>query len=446
MGLALDAMGRIPEGEAAYRKALAITPTFAEAITNLAVNLNTQKRYEDSLQMHQAAIRTDPNYAIGWNNYGVTLENVGQLEEAIAAYLRATQLNPRQAESYHNAGVPLIKLNRAQEAKDNWRKAIALRPDYADPHFNLGLALLLEGDMEQGWAEHEWRWKVSTLAPSRGFPQPQWDGSPLNGQTILLHAEQGFGDTIQFIRYAPMVAARGGRVIVECQAEVLPLARSMTGVSEFVATGSPLPHFDLQIPFLSLGHAFKTTLANVPADVPYLYVDDERRRIWRERVAGDRKFKIGLIWQGRPSHKDDKNRSMRLADLAPIAAIPGVSVYSLQKGLGVDQLADSPFAITDLTADLKDFADTGALAEALDLVIGVDTSVVQLAGALGRPVWTLLPFAPDWRWLMDRADTPWYPTMRLFRQKARLDWASVVGQVAAEIPPLVHASQESPRP
>lgn len=450
MGLALEDLGQRDQAEAAYRKAIELNPNLADAYNNLGTNLAAQKRFDESLAAHRRAIEIHPRYAIAWNNYGVTLESMGQLEEAIQAYQQAIALNPNLLETYHNIGVPFIKLNRIADAKAAWERALALRPDYADTHFNLSLALLLEGNFDRGWAEHEWRWRCPGLPQPRNFPQPQWDGSPLHGRVILLHAEQGFGDTLQFIRFAPAVAARGGRVILECQPEVLDLARSVAGVAEVIPTGATLPPFEVQIPLLSLPFALRTTLADIPHQVPYLTVPPQAAARWKDRLAAlpaarSRQLKVGLIWQGRDTHKDDKNRSMHLADFAALNTVENAVFFSLQKGPAAAQAKHPPAGLDliDLTDEFQDFSDTAALISHLDLVIGVDTSVVHLAGALARPVWTLLPFAPDWRWLMERVDTPWYPTMRLFRQPTRGHWAPLVADVARALQTLASTKEVS---
>jgi len=306
-----------------------------------------------------------------------------------------------------------------------------------DGHWNLALALLVQGHFPEGWEEYEWRWKTKgLLSPRQLLPQPLWDGRPLAGRAILLHAEQGLGDTIQFIRYLPLVAQRGGRVIVECQPELQRLVQAMTPDIPVLARGQPLPDFAFQCPLLSLPKALGTTLATIPATVPYLHADAQNVQMWRDRLAGHGSaLKVGLIWAGNPHHKNDRNRSVKLASLAPLAQVPGVQFYSLQKGAAAAQAKTPPpgMDLIDRTDDLQDFADTAAMIANLDLVIAVDTSVVHLAGALAKPVWTLLPYCPDWRWLLKRQDSPWYPTMRLFRQPEIGDWDSVIQQLAAAL-------------
>jgi hypothetical protein len=281
------------------------------------------------------------------------------------------------------------------------------------------------GDFREGWEEYEWRWNCEELRlRRRQFAQPQWNGRPLNGQTILLHCEQGLGDTLQFIRYIPLVAERGGRVVVECQVELRRLiCANYAGIS-VVAKGEPLPEFDFHCPLMSLPKVMKTTLASMPMSVPYLHADCVLSESWRKRAGLESTFfKVGLVWAGRRQHKNDRNRSMALEDFASLGKVNNVKFFSIQKDGQSQREASAQLAVTDTTADLHDFSDTAAL-------IAVDTSVAHLAGAMGKPVWILLPFVPDWRWMLERSDSPWYSTMRLFRQPSAGDWKSVIQEVA----------------
>jgi hypothetical protein len=322
------------------------------------------------------------------------------------------------------------------EALSVCQRAIQLRPDHAGAHWNKSLVLLLKGDFAQGWAEYEWRWQSKDFrSPRRDFPQPQWRGEDPSGRTILLHAEQGFGDTIQFIRYAPLLAGRGARVIVECQPELQRLLGGVEGIQHLTARGEPLPPFDLHTPLLSLPLAWGTRVKTIPGNVPYIKPDPALVGAWRGRLAGDSALKVGLVWAGSPIRKDDRYRSLPLSSLAPLAGVKGVSFYSLQKGKATEQAQNPPpgMNLIDMTEEIKDFADTAALISHLDLVITVDTAVAHLAGAMAKRVWTMLEFVPAWRWLLNREDSPWYPTMRLFRQPAIRDWATVIRRVAGEL-------------
>lgn len=323
-----------------------------------------------------------------------------------------------------------------EEALARFERSIQLKPDYADPHLNRSLVWLLMGRWKEGWDEYEWRWQLRTVR-RRDFRQPQWDGSSLAGRTILLHAEQGLGDTLNFIRYAPLVKAQGGRVLVVAPKPLLPLLAGCRGIDHLAAFGEPLPDFDVQVPLLTLPRLLGTRTDNVPADVPYLHVDPQRVQRWRLWLVAYQGFKVGIAWQGDRKHRSDRQRSAALTQFAPLAQVPGVQLFSLQKGAGTEQLAGCPFAVTDLGRWLDNaggaFLDTAAVMRNLDLVICVDTALGHLAGGLGVPVWLALPFAPDWRWLCGRTDTPWYPTMRLFRQTHNGEWQSVFSDMAAEL-------------
>jgi hypothetical protein len=288
------------------------------------------------------------------------------------------------------------------------------------------------GRFEQGWPGYEWRWKVEEFGALPPLHQPQWDGSPLEGRTILIRTEQGLGDTLQFIRYIPLVHRRGGRVILLSQPPLTRLQACIPGVERLLAHGDPVPEFDVHVPLLSLPGLLGTRLETVPADVPYLEAEPPLVEAWRHRLGSYPGFKVGIVWQGNPKYLQDRARSTCLAQFAPLARVPGVHLFSLQKGPGAEQLTARTewFPVTDLGSGLADFADTAAVLKHLDLVVSVDTSVAHLAGALGLPVWVALPHAADWRWLMGRDDSPWYPTMRLFRQTGPGQWEDVFRRIA----------------
>ncbi len=299
-------------------------------------------------------------------------------------------------------------------------------------HWNVSLIHLLKGDLETGWAEHEWRKKTTIESRPREFPQPEWNGQKLNGQTILIHAEQGFGDTIQFVRYIPLVASHGGRVLFQCPVELSSLMRHSLKTADIV-TAADLPDFSVHCPLLSLPAIFKTRLDSIPAETPYLKSPPESSARWRELLnqTGAAK-RVGLVWAGNPRRKLDRQRSLRLDQLAPLASAPGIQFHGLQKGEAAEQAANPPtnMKLIDQTAKLTDFAETAGLIDNLDLVITVDTAVAHLAGAMGKPIWVLLGYVPAWRWLLNRNDSPWYPTMRLFRQAALDDWTDPIAQAA----------------
>jgi Tfp pilus assembly protein PilF len=414
------------------RRATSLGPNYAEAHNNLGNALRAQGQLDEAIAAYRRAFALNPNLPEVHNNLGNALAEKGQLEEAITAYRQAISLRPEYAEAHYNLGSALKEQGQLDEAIAAYRQAIALKPNLPEAHNNLSLALLARGDFQQGWEEYEWRWKCKGFPPPRNFAQPQWDGGPLEARTLLLHAEQGLGDAIQFIRYLPLVAQRGGRIIIECQAELQRLFQPTAGRFPVLVFGQPLPAFDLHCPLLSLPRVFGTDLTNIPKIVPYLHAADEDARRWQHRLA-DRSplIKVGLVWAGNPRRKHDRNRSMKLANLAPLGRVPGVRLFSLQKGEAAAEAKTPPpgMELVDWTEELKDFADTAALIDNLDLIIAVDTAVPHLAGAMGKPVWTLLPFVPDWRWVPGREDNPWYPSMRSFRQPRIGDWDSVIARV-----------------
>ena len=471
LGNALIAKGQLDEAAASYRQAIALRPNYAEAHNNLGNALKDKSQTEEAVTAFRQAIALNPNLPEAYNNLGNLLKDKGQLDEAVVAYRQTIALKPNLPEAHYNLGVALYGTGQLDEAAASYRKAVALRPNYAEAHNNLGnalkdksqteeavtayreaislipnyaeahsnlaLALLLQGNFTEGWAEHEWRWKLKVVAClRRNLNQPQWDGSHLAGRTILLHAEQGFGDAIQFIRYVPLVQERGGKAIIECQPELQALLQANMPDLPVVARGHTLPAFDVHCPLLSLPRIFATDLSNIPRNVPYLHASVADAGIWRDRIAGySSEIKAGIVWAGNPNHTNDRNRSLNLSSLTPLSEVPGVRFFSLQKGKADSEakMVSAGIELTDMAGELKDFADTAALIANLDLVITVDTAVAHLAGAMGKPVWTLLPFAPDWRWLLVREDSPWYPTMRLFRQPTIGDWDSVIRRVAGEL-------------
>ncbi|MGA2443739.1 MAG: tetratricopeptide repeat-containing glycosyltransferase family protein [Tepidisphaeraceae bacterium] len=455
LGIALRGLGQFDQAIAAYREAIRLKPGFAEAHNNLGNVLRDVKQLDGAIAACRQAILLKPGYAKAHNNLGNALKDNGQLDEAIAAYRQAIRLDPGYAEAHVNLEIAYRDTGQLDKAIDSCRQAIAIKPDYAEPHFNLALSLLTSGDFQHGWQEYEWRWKCKDF-PSP-FAQPQWDGCLLEGRTLLLHTEQGHGDALQFIRYLPLVAERGGKIVIECYAELQRLFQTNTGRCQIVVRGQPLPVFDFHCPLLSLPRVFGTSLANIPKDVPYLHADAEDAGRWQQRLADHSPLvKVGLGWAGRPTHTNDRNRSMKLARLAPLGQAPGARFFSLQKGAAAAEAQTPPpgMELVDWTEELKDFADTAALISNLDLVIAVDTAVVHLAGAMGKPVWTLLPFNSDWRWLLERQDSPWYPTMRcwllerqdspwyptmrLFRQPRIGDWDTVITRVVEALSLWIH--------
>jgi tetratricopeptide (TPR) repeat protein len=436
LGFALKAKGQFDEAIAVCRQAIALRPNFAEAHNNLGNALKDKGQFDQALAAHRQAITLNPNLAEAHYNVGNALRDKGQLDEAIAAYRQAIAVKPHYVKAHVNLGDALKEKGQLDEAIAALRQAIVLRPSFAEVHASLAMALLARGHFQEGWQEYEWRWKCEDFPPLGNFAQTQWDGCPLEGRTLLLYTEQGFGDAVQFIRYLPLVEQRGGRIIIVCHTELQRLFQAIAGGCQIVAQAQALPAFDLHCPLLSLPRVFGTNLASIPKEVPYLHADAEDAGKWQRRLAErSAPVNVGLVWAGRPTHKNDRNRSLKLENMAPLGQLPGLRFVSLQKGAAAAEAKTPPpgMELIDWTEELKDFADTAALIANLDLVIAVDTAVAHLAGAMGKPVWTLVPFIADWRWLLDRQDSPWYPTMRLFRQPCIGDWDSVIRRMAAEL-------------
>ncbi|MFC0400675.1 tetratricopeptide repeat protein [Paraburkholderia rhizosphaerae] len=441
-GNALAGLNRATEALASFDKALALQPGFAQAWNNRACVLRDLGRPADALASCDQAIALQSRYADAWSNRANALSDMNRPLDAQASYQRALELAPGLVDAWNNLGVTLVDMKHHDEALQSYQRALALVPDAAEAHWNYSLCLLQMGRLEEGWPEYEWRWqRERTRASRRGFAQPLWLGEfPLAGKTILLHAEQGLGDTLQFCRYAPLVAAMGAKVILEAPGELIRLLATLDGVADLVEAGQPLPPFDCHTPLLSLPLAFGTELANIPCATPYLFADPARAQRWAARLASTdaRMPKVGLVWAGgnRPHvaefRKADARRSMALDTLKPILDVPHARFYSLQKGPAAQQLRERPdlaACVVDHTDEFEDFADTAAFVDTLDLVITVDTAVAHLAGAMGKPVWIMNRFDTCWRWLLDRDDSPWYPSARLFRQPALGDWNKVVWAV-----------------
>jgi tetratricopeptide (TPR) repeat protein len=414
-----------------YHTALDLDPRYAEAWNNLGCVMQLQGRLAEAADHFRKALEINPALAQANQNLGSLMRDPHRLEAAAENYRKAIREQPGDASLYVDLGNTLRDQEKFDEAIASFDAALKLKPDHAEAHFSKALVLLLKGELALGWEEYEWRWQREPQ--QRSFAAPQWDGRNLPDGDLLLYAEQGFGDTLQFIRYAPLAARRCRRVIVECRAELKSLVAAMPGVAQVVAPGEPLPQFAAHLPLLSLPRVFKTTLETIPAEVPYLRAEPEKLRAWRARLAADGDaFKIGLCWAGRPEYWDNNSRSAALDSLAPLGSVRGAVFYSLQKGSAAGEAARPPAGMTlqDFSAELRDFSDTAALVAALDLVITVDTSVAHLAGALGAPTWVMIPRPPEWRWLLAGERSPWYPTMRLFRQDSANDWRSVVERIA----------------
>lgn len=432
-GNVLRELGRLEEALPNYATALQLKPACVEAQLNRGIVLNALNRHEEALGCFDRALALRPGYVEAHYNRGITLRCLNSLPESLVSFNRALELRPDYTEAFIDRSLLMLHMRRFDEALADVARALALEPGYPEAHFCEAVYRLLTADFARGWPEYEWRWRVKEAGKPPAFTQPLWLGqTDLAGKTILLHAEQGFGDTLQFCRYATRVAELGARVILEAQPPLRPLLARLAGPAEVLAQGDARPPFDFHCPLMSLPLAFHTDLGTIPARVPYLSADPARVEAWRGRLGPARAMRIGLAWAGRPVFRNDYNRSVRLDRLAPLFALDAAFI-SLQKELrerDQDYLATQP-RIGHFGDQLQDFDDTAALIACLDLVITVDTAVAHLAGALGKPVWILLPYTPDWRWLLEREDSPWYPTARLFRQARSGDWDAVISRITS---------------
>jgi Flp pilus assembly protein TadD len=435
LGLALHGAGRFEDAIAHYRNALALAPRHPEILYNLGNAYLALDRIDDALASYDEALASNPSHVGARVNRGNTLLRFNRPADALDSYDQALAVMPAHPQILTNRGHALRRLDRPQEALASIEAALQKSPDFPEAHFEMALAHLALGDFKAGWKAYEWRWKTGAFADKRrSFRQPLWLGNAqLTAKTILLHAEQGFGDTIQFIRYAPLLASSTARVVCEVQPELVSLMSQLDGI-EVVAKGRELPHFDLHCPLLSLPLAFGTEFATIPAKTPYLAAPAARVAYWRDRLPSGAP-RTGFVWSGSSAHKNDANRSIPLARLTSLFENLPFACVSLQREMrDADReiLRRLPNLI-DLGPELADFADTAGVISLLDVVISVDTAVAHLAGAMGKPVVILLPHAADFRWLRDRQDTPWYPTAKLSRQKAFGDWDSVIAGLADEL-------------
>ncbi len=428
-------LGRLEEAVESYGECLRLNPKQVEALNNRGALLLSLRRPLEALDDFNQTTTLRPDDPEGFNNRGNLLRGLGRPEEALADYDRAIALKPAHADSWNNRGVALQELGRRPEAMEAYDKAIALQNDFAFAYWNKSQLELLMGQWEEGWKLYEWRWKSAMKKEARNFVKPLWLGDPpLTGKTILIWAEQGMGDIMQYARYVPMVETLGAQVVFEAPRPLVLLLRTLPGRALVVSSESSLPDFDLQCPLISLPLAFKTTLATVPASVPYLSADPVKVAAWAEKLGPKKTPRIGLAWSGRAEHSNDHNRSVALKTLEPLLKLP-FEFHSLQKEMRETDAAwlQQSGLIGDHRDALGDFSDTAALVANLDLVITVDSSAAHLSGALGKPIWVLIPFAPDHRWLLGRDDNPWYPQAVLFRQTVLGDWESVVSRLAERL-------------
>jgi tetratricopeptide (TPR) repeat protein len=434
-GIALIGLQRLDDALASLDRALVIKPGYADALTNRGIALYQSLRPQEAVAAFDLALALNPDGAEIHNNKGLALQALGRLDEALACADRAVALRPDMAENLNNRGMALQAMGRRAEALAAYDQAVALKPDYPEPYWNKSLVLILLGDYAAGWRLFEWRWKRAESPPELRFDRPLWLGEePLAGKTLLLHAEQGLGDTLQMLRYAPLLARRGATVVLSAPAALVPLAASVDGIDRVLQPGEALPPFDLHSPLMSLPLALGTRIDTIPAAVPYLSAPAAKLAEWRTRLGPGKRQRIGLAWAGNPAHRNDANRSIALKALLPLLDADA-DFFSLQKDYrpADEALMRADGRIRSHAEALEDFTDTAALVEQMDLMISVDTSVAHLAGALGKPVFVLLPWVPDYRWGLERADSPWYPTARLFRQARAGDWDGVVAEVVRAI-------------
>jgi tetratricopeptide (TPR) repeat protein len=424
------------------RQALAVRPNFAEAYHNLGCALTKQEKYQEAIDALQTAASIKPDMPEAYNNLGIAFAEQGQVDTAIGHYRRALALSSTNPDALYNLGNVYMKVGDFDAALDHFNRAIELRPEYGEARHNRSAVWLLQGKFAEGLPEYEWRFR------SRDYPVYEvswklWNGESLEGRSIVLCSEQGLGDTLQFVRYATLVKARGARVIVLCRPELCPILARTPGVDALITPGMARVDADCCVPIMSLPQRMQTTLETVPASIPYLFVDEHLVESWRQKLAHWKGFKVGIVWQGNPQCPGDRSRSIPLAHYAPLSRVNGVHLFNLQNGPGLDQLAEvvGSWPVVDFGREVDKaagaFMDTAAIMKNLDLVITSDTAAAHLAGALGVNVWVALQRVPEWRWMLEREDSPWYPTMRLFRQTRFGDWPGVFERIAGELERLV---------
>ncbi|SEO06711.1 Flp pilus assembly protein TadD, contains TPR repeats [Bradyrhizobium sp. OK095] len=444
LGLVLHEAGHLPEAAAIYRRAFALDASDHVIASNLGACLSELGNLDEAIDACEHALLLKPDHAPAWTNLGIIFEKQERVEHAVAAHRCAVVADPDYAKGHANLAVALRNAGEIDEALAVSHRAIALDPEQPLAQYNHAHFLLMNGDLVNGFEAYRWRRKCKSLSDGDPeFTEPEWQGEPLDGRTLLLFAEYGLGDALHFVRYLPMVAAKGGRIILQVQPALAALLRQLPDVT-VISRGEPLPPFDLQLPLMSLPRVFGTTLDTIPADVPYLHPDPAKLSRWRAALADVKALKVGVVWAGNIRHKGDRQRSLSAASVLPRLVMPGVQLYSLQKDPRPEDgevLASLGKDIIDLAPALGDFGDTAAAVVALDLVIAVDTSVAHLAGALGRTVWMLTPYALDWRWLREREDSPWYPTMRLFRQRSPREWDDPLMRISAALAVLAANAQ-----
>jgi tetratricopeptide (TPR) repeat protein len=435
-GIVLQELKRFDEALVSYNQAIAINSNFVNAYNNKSIVLKSLKRFDEALSVCDQAISIKPDYPNTYYNQGKILQELNRHDEALVSYDQAIVIKPDYSEAYNNRSNTLKELKQFDKALVNYNQAIAIDPNYADAYFNKSLLLILRGNYGEGWQLYEWRWKQKhNIDSRRSYKQPLWLGNEsLIGKTLLITIEQGFGDYIQFIRYAFLVEKLGAKVILEAPLLLMKLASTLKGHFIFVESGKSLPDFDYYCPIVSLPLAFKTTVETIPATLPYLYVDKVKKQQWNKKLGKQVMIRIGLVWTGNPDHTNDHNRSLLLKQFSHLLTLP-FEFHSLQKDIreaDAQTIIDHPH-IYQHQDELQDFSDTAALVDAMDIIISVDTSVAHLAGAMGKKLWLLLPYLPDFRWMLDREDSPWYPSAKLYRQEKINDWDTVLEKLKADL-------------
>jgi tetratricopeptide (TPR) repeat protein len=434
LAAALQSAKRFKEAETCYLQLLELLPGNHLILGYLGAVLYAQENYPESLKYYQQALSIEPENSAYFNSIGLALLKLKKFQEAIIHFQKAINLEPDNPVYYFNIGFAYDYSNLVQEAINSFKSSIQLDPDFVEAHFTLAYPLLRHGYFSEGWKEYEWR-LLKDEVKHQVYTKPAWDGSGLAGKTIYIHSEQGLGDTLQFCRYLPLVKSTGARVIFRCQRTLKNLLQNTEGLGEIIDKPRGL-QYDFHIPLLSLPAVFNTTLENIPQNVPYIKADKTLTTLWLEKLKDIKGLKVGIVWAPKSDSKTYDLRSIPLSFFSQLSSLQGITLLSLQKGEVEIELAETP-DIVNLSKDISSFSDTAAIIENLDLLISIDTSVTHLAGAMAKPVWTLLPYISDWRWLTDRDDSPWYPTMKLFRQTEEGNWLSVFENVKTELEKII---------